>query len=687
MSKYLLGSAQVALLSLSLAVSAHAADPLPFEDEIIVTGSPLARSVDEAITGVSVLSGEELSRRMAGTIGETLKNEPGLSSTFFGAGASRPIIRGQGADRVRVLTNGIGSIDASSASPDHAVAAEPAQAERIEVLRGAGVLRYGSSGSGGIVNVIDGRIPDTIPDGTEANFRMGATSVDGGFEAAASVEQALGNFALHLDATKREADNYRIPDFAESADLRAEEEAEHDDDHDDDHEGEEEAEIRDRLPNSFSESQSATIGLSWIGERAIIGAALHRFEADYGIPGGHSHEEEHDDEEEGGEEENVTIGLEQTRLDFNASLDLDGLFERFQVFGGYADYTHTEFEGPGVVGTIFANEGYEVRAELIQRERGSWSAAHGVQLRKRDFSAIGEEAFVPPTTTDQYAAYTFHEFASGPLHLEGAARIEVTEQSDNVGGGDADFTALSVSVGADRHMTDSVRIGGTLFRSERAPSTEELFSNGPHLATDAFELGDPTLGKEISTGAEVAIRHREDNHSLTLNLFYTDYEDFIFERETGAEQDELPVFQFTATDAEFYGFEVQGALDLYTGPSWSVAVDGLAEYVRAKTETGDLPRIPPLSILTGIEAKTEALTLRAEVDWADAQNRISAFERSTEGYTLVNLFTSYSFDNDVTFSLGVNNLLDQDARQHTSFLKDQVPLPGRNLRFTVSTKL
>lgn len=694
MSKYLLAAGPAALLSLSLLAPAYAQDPTSFEDEIIVTGSPLARSVDEAITGVSVISGADLDRRLASTIGETLKYEPGLSSTFFGAGASRPIIRGQGSDRVRVLSNGIGSIDASSASPDHAVSVEPAQAERIEILRGAGVLRYGSSGAGGIVNVIDGRIPTTMPDGTEVDFRMSASTVDSGFEAAASIDQALGNnFALHLDGTIRDANDYRIPDFAESAALRAEEEAEEEEEGHDEAGHEEEEEVRGRLPNSFVESQSATIGLSWIGERASFGAALHRFETDYGIPGGHGHgEEDHDDDDhdedaEEEEEENVTIGLRQTRLDVNGQIEMDGFFEKLQVFGGYADYTHTEFEGPGVVGTVFTNEGYEARVELIQAERGQWTAAHGVQIRHRDFAAIGDEAFVPPTTTQQYAAYTFHEWEQGALHIEGAGRIELTNQSDDLLGRDVDFTALSVSVGADRHMSDAIRVGGTLFRSERAPSTEELFSNGPHLATEAFEIGDATLGKEVSTGGELSIRHREDGHSLTLNLFYTDYEDFIFQTETGAEQDELPVFQFTAADAEFYGFEVQGALDLYTGSTWSVGVDGLGEYVRATTAAGNLPRIPPLSVLAGIEARTDALSLRAEVDWNDEQGRTAVFERATDSYTLVNLFTSYSFGDDVTFSLGVNNLLDQDARQHTSFLKDLVPLPGRNVRFTVSAKL
>jgi len=223
MFKTALYGASLTAIILYLPATAFAQD---VEDEIIVTGSPLTRSVNEAITGLSVLTGDELDLRLAGTIGETLKTEPGVSSTFFGAGASRPIIRGQGGDRVRVLTNGVGSIDASSASPDHAVAAEPAQAERIEVVRGASLLRYGSSGSGGIVNVIDGRIPTEVPeDGIDGALRVGGSTVDNGFEAAGSVDIGAGNLVLHLDGTYRDSGNYDIPGFAESALFRELEEA------------------------------------------------------------------------------------------------------------------------------------------------------------------------------------------------------------------------------------------------------------------------------------------------------------------------------------------------------------------------------------------------------------------------------------------------------------------------------
>ena len=709
MNTLIFRSVSAAALLLSVSAAASAQDTLT--DEIIVTGSPLTRSVDEAITGVSVLSGEELSNRIAGTIGETLKSEPGVSSTFFGAGASRPIIRGQGGDRVRVLTNGIGSIDASSASPDHAVAAEPAQAERIEVLRGASLLRYGSSGSGGIINVIDGRIPTELPEnGVDGAVRIGASSVDNGREAAGSIDFGAGNLVFHFDGTIKETDNYRIPGFAESSRLRALEEAEeeHDEDeegHDEDEHGhEDEEEAFGRLENSQTKSTALTGGASYIGERGFIGFAVHKFDSDYGIPGGHGHgeeehghedEEEHDDEEHEEEEheeeegeEQVTIGLDQTRLDINGALEFDGAIEKVQFFGGYADYKHTEFEAPGEVGTVFTNEGYEARLEAIQRETNGWAAAYGIQLRNRDFAAIGEEAFVPPTKTKQIGIYTFHEKEIGDFHLEGAARYENTQQENSVTNQDIDFNLLSVSAGGDVHLTDAIRLGGTVFRTQRAPTTEELFSNGPHLATEQFELGDATLGKETATGIEAAFRHREDGHYLTVNAFYTDYSNYIFETETGDEEDGLDVFQYTGEDASFKGFEVQGGMDLAEFGDFTLKADALAEYVRAKTDSGNLPRIPPLSVLTGIEADSERFNFRAELDYAAKQNKVETFEIPTDDYALVNLFATWrapAGTQDVRLSLSVLNLLDDDARQHTSFLKDVVPLPGRNVRFSIAS--
>jgi iron complex outermembrane receptor protein len=664
-------SALYAGLLLFVSASALAQDQT---DEIIVTGSILSNSVDEAITGVSVLSGDDLLNRLAATLGETLKTEPGVSSTAFGAGASRPIIRGQGGDRVRVLTNGIGSIDASSASPDHAVAAEPAQAERIEVLRGASLLRYGSSGSGGIINVIDGRIPSNLPDGkVDGAIRIGASSVDQGREISGAIDYGLsGSLVLHLDATFKETDDYRIPGFAESARLRTEEEAS----------GEApEAEAFGRLDNSDVSTNSQTAGLSYIGERGFIGVAVHNFKSDYGVPGGHAEE---------GEEEGpgVTIGLDQTRIDLNGEIELDGFIEKLQVFGGFADYEHTEFEAPGVPGTVFTNEGYEIRAEAIQAENNGWGAAYGVQIRNRDFAAIGDEAFVPPTNTRQIGIFTFQKKEFGDLHLEAGARFENVKQENVTNNADRTFDLFSISGGGDIHLTDTIRFGGTIFRTERAPTTEELFSNGPHLATNQFERGDSSLGKEIAKGIEAAFRHRTDSHFITANIFYTDYANYIFEQGTADIEDGLSVFQFTAEDATFKGFELQAGHDVTTLGKFDVKVDGLVEYVRAQTDSGNLPRIPPLSILTGIEADSDRFNFRAELDYTSAQNDISAFETASDDYGLVNVFATWKadFEQEVRISLSVQNLLDQEARQHTSFLKEVVPLPGRNIRFSVSSR-
>ncbi len=696
-------TAYSAALSAILLMSASpaAAQIQDIDEEIIITGARILEgSVDDAITGISVLSGDRLDDRLASTIGETLKSEPGVSSTFFGAGASRPIIRGQGGDRVRVLTNGIGSIDASSASPDHAVAAEPAQAEQIEVLRGASILRFGSSGAGGIVNVIDRRIPQETPDGVEASVRMSASSVDTGFELAGAVDHEIApKLVLHLDGTWRNASDFRIPGFAESELFReAEEEEEHHDGDDEEghedeagHENDGEAEQFGRLDNSFVESNSITGGLSYIGNRGFIGVAIQRFESLYGVPGEHHDEEEGNEEEELGHgeaeegEESISIDLKQTRFDLNAALEMDGFFERVQWVGGYADYEHTELEG-AEIGTVFTNEGWETRLEAIQAEKNGWQGAYGIQLRSRDFSAIGEEAFVPPAQTRQIGLYTFQEKQIEDLHIEGAIRYENTEQTNTEADFTRDFNLFSVSGGADYHLTESVRAGATVFRTERAPTSEELFSNGPHLATEAFEIGDTALNKEIATGAEMALRYRGKNSYLTTNFFYTDYNDYIFEVPTGEEQDELDVFQFVGEDAEFYGFEVQGAYEIGDIGSAFVSVDGLVEYVRAKTASSNLPRIPPLSFLVGGDIEFTNINLRGELEYADAQDNISLNELPTEEHLLTNAFLTWKFpgDQNVKFKLSALNIFDEEARQHTSFLKDLVPLPGRNFRFSVS---
>ena len=690
-------------MALAVSMPAAAETSAEADDRILVTGSPLEREVQDALVGVSILDGEELERNLAASIGETLRREPGISTTSFGAGASRPIIRGLGGDRVRVLDNGIGSIDASASSPDHAVPVEPAQAQRIEIVRGASVLRYGSSGAGGVVNVLDGRIPLTVPeDNIDLALRAGASTVDEGRDLAGALTMGIGKLGdfdvvAHIDGTVREANDYDIPGFAESAAFRALEEAEEEEhDGDDDHDHEEE-EVRDTLENSFSDTRSGAAGLSFIGSKSFLGFSFKTTESTYGLPGGHEHEEEeegeeHGDEEEHGEEEEegVFIDLTQHRYDLKGGIELDsGFIEALNLSAGYADYKHTEFESPTEAGTVFRNEGWEARLEAVQRTQGAWRGATGIHVREREFSAVGAERFVDPTDTTQWALYTFQEWSKDALTLEGALRYENTEHKNTDLGVTRDFDAFSASAGAAYDVSDAIKVGGTVFRTERAPITEELFSNGPHIATGQFEIGDPDLDKEIATGIEGIFRLQGERGSLVFTAFYTDYQDYIFDALTGEEEDGLPVFQFGSADAEFAGFEVEGAFDIAEVAGFSVSTDGVVDFVDASIDldgNDNLPRIPPLGATVGVNADSEMFGSRLEVEYAGEQDEVANFELPTDSYTLLNAYLSwYPMGRDGNLSLNLQglNLTDEEARVHTSFLKDEIPLPGRNVRFSV----
>ncbi|NNU15848.1 TonB-dependent receptor [Parvularcula sp. ZS-1/3] len=730
--------ASCAILPLAIA-SAHAntgAAHDPDEDTIVVTATPLDKTAGELLAPVSVLDGDELRRQARESLGETLRREPGVSTTFFGPGASRPIIRGLGGDRVRTLTNGIGTIDAAAASPDHATPIEPALAETIEVVRGTGLLRYGSSAAGGVVNVLDGRIPQEVPEGgVDAAVSAGYSTVDEGTFVSGAVQAAIAKLGNHdlvisLQGSRRDADDYEIPGFAESeAFMEAEEEEEHDegDEHGDEH-GDEEAEGI--LENSFLETSTYAAGLSLVGDRSFLGFSVQQVSSEYGIPAGHGHghgeeEEEHGDEHGEEEEGGVTLDLEQTRYDINGRLEFGGFIQAANLFAGYADYEHTEFEPDGEAGTVFSNEGYEIRIEAVQATIGGWSGASGIQLRSRDFSAVGEEAFVPETETEQFGIFTFQEVENGPLLLEAALRYEHNEQSRApadeflvIAGEPAiveaipvieerTFDTFSGSAGARFQLSETVSVNAQLFRTERAPVTEELFSGGPHLATQSFDIGNQDLDIEEAVGLEFGLRFAGENASVRANIFRTDYDGFIYQRNTGlgggailafeGEDDpeeleefgELTVLQFDQADAIFTGFEIEASANLgTTGPiSWSG--DIVADYVEAKLDEADasgnaqLPQIPPFGVIAGIEADMAQLSLRAEVEHNAEADEVSRFELPTEAFTMTNLYADYQLTERVTLSVAGLNLTDEEARLHTSFLKDQVPLPGRNFRFSV----
>ena len=638
----------------ALAASAATAEELKSLDQIIVTASPIERTVGETIINTSVLEGEALSRRIENSIGETLRREPGVTSTFFGPGSSRPVIRGLGGDRIRVLDSGIGSIDASATSPDHAVSVDPALAQRIEIVRGPAMLLYGSSAAGGVINVLSGRIPRAAPEnGVEGALRIGGGTVDDSVESAGGFNISLGRLGggelvFHGDGVFRRAEDYSIPGFAESERLRALEAME-DDDHGAGDEDEEEA--FGTVENSFLETKGGSAGLSFVFGSGFIGISATGLDTNYGVPGAHAHGHEDEDDDHGGEEEEeeeggVTIDLRQRRIDLDGEIAADlGLFSKARFRLGYADYEHAEIEPSGEPGTVFANAGWEGRLEFVNKAAaigaGTLNGAFGAQIRKRDFSAVGEEAFVPPTETLQFGLFAVEDYEIGDLRFEVGARYEHTRHEAPDPGIERDFDGVSVSGGVGWTPTDTVFLGVTGFRTERAPSTEELFSNGPHLATQAFEIGDPDLGEEVGRGVEATARFKSERLVLSLSGFYTSYRDFIFEALTGDEEDGLPVFQFLSADAAFRGLEAQAEAELFQWGGLDFHADASMDYVRATTDdpsAENLPRIPPLSGLVGLEAGSEALDLRLEMEFAARQDDIAAFELPTDGYQAVHAY-------------------------------------------------
>ncbi len=694
----LLGTAAIAL-SIGLPAIAQAQTPAPAQtagrhgatgvDEIIVTASPLAARRFDVLQGTSLLAGEALDRALSTTLGETLDRLPGVSQTGFGQGASRPIIRGLGGDRIRVLIGGIGTIDASTTSPDHAPALDLATASRVEVVRGPATLLYGNNAVGGVVNVLDGRIPTGLPDGgVDALVRLGGGTVaDERFAAAALDVAVAGPLVLHVDGFWRDTDDYDVPGFVESARLRALEVEEHAGEEDHDH-AEDAEEARGRVASSDVEQKGVTGGLSLVGSWGFLGASVGHTANDYGIAGGHAHahggEEEHADEEHGGEEEEVRIDLEQTRIDLIGEVTAPFLaFETTRLRFGWADYEHVELEG-AETGTTFANRGWEGRVELVQRPLGNLTGAVGVQALRRDFSAVGEEAFVPPSLTRQFGAFTLQRLDLGAWDLEAGARLERQNVESDTTGLDRDFTTVSLSGGAAYTFAGGWLAGVSLSRTERAPNAEELLSDGPHLATRTFEVGDPTLGKEVASGVEFTVKRTGGPVTGALNVFYTDYADFIFEAFTGAEEDGLPVVVYTATDAEFYGAELELAVETYRSGDFVVTGEFGADFVRAEdTGTGDpLPRMPPVTLRAGVTVEDLSWSAGFELVVASDQDRTAPFELPTDGYEVVNAHVDWHpfADRSVSVLLQGRNLTDEEVRLHTSFLKDRLPQPGRDIR-------
>ena len=694
----LLAASTVVLAGLAQAetpddLTAEAGDGTFRQQTVIVTAPGPDRLSGEMIGNATAIGREGIIETLGPTLGDTLDRQPGVSTTFFGQGASRPVLRGLGAERVQVLTNGIGVIDVSAASPDHQAAADGIDAEKIEILRGPAALAYGGQAIGGVVNVIDGLLAEELPERPVSVDLLGAyDSVSEGTELAGRFQGVQGPFVLTLSASQRDFNDYDIPGMAESARLHALEEAEEGEAH------EEEEHASGSVGNSFVNTNSYAGGLSWVGENAFLGVAVRRQEAQYGLPGAeHEHGDEDGDEgeEEAHEEESPFIDLEQTRYDVRGGIKLDNDFlKEITATVSTADYSHTEFEAPGEPGTIYETDGTEARVEA-SHELGLVKGAFGLQYTDKTLDAHGDEAFITKTDSNSLGVFLYEtiDWGSG-FGLEGGARIENAERK-NISG-DTDFDLFSASFGAHQHWDNGWFAGLQVSHTERAPNESELYADGMHLATVQYEVGSVDLDKEKGLNIEATARWESANASFGVNVYRTTFDGFVYLAPGTVDQGEgpvdeidgLPVYLFLQDDATFTGAEIYGSAYLpegILGAGWTL--DGGIDVVSGELDSGgNVPYMPPLTVNAGAKADWRLWSAGAHVTWADDQTDTGAAELPTDGYTQLDLRADLKLSalgygrEGTTLFVDARNVTDEEIRYSTSVLKDTVPAPGRNIR-------
>jgi iron complex outermembrane receptor protein len=622
-------------------------------DRVVVTANPLRKTVEELSQPAEVLSGEALDRAKAATLGETVERLPGVQSSNFGAGVGRPIIRGLDGPRTGVLSGGLSSQDVSTISQDHASAIEPFLADQIEVLKGPATLLYGSGAIGGVVNVVDGRIAERALDETiTGRAEVRYDSVNKGKTAMARFDAmgANGNLALHADGLYRDYDDYDTPDGEQA--------------------------------NSFVETRSGALGASYIGGDGFIGVSLSRFDHRYGNPG------EPGDPDAG--EAGVTLDMLQDRFELKAGLDREfWIFEGMRLGFANTEYEHTEFEG-AEVGTVFDSEANEGRLELVHKPFGAWTGAIGLQIGQRTFEAVGEEAFVPRTKTRSQGLFVVEHAEWGAFQLDLGARIDRV-RTDAIGNPRRNFSPLSLSLGGLWNLNDQWRFSVNLDRAERAPAEEELYAFGPHAATGSFEIGDADLREERADQAEIGVHFHSDRFDAKASVYRTRFDGFVYLQDTGTftwpepGEEALPIRVWTQADADFTGIEAEFIAKVVENEAGKLDVRVFGDHVRGELDNGDnLPRIAPSRF--GASAAWESDAWRASLGATRVmrQNDVAPGETETAGYTLVDAHFAYHWDTDAygweVFVDG-RNLTDRTARVHTSFLKDDVVLPGRNFSF------
>ncbi|HTJ97784.1 MAG TPA: TonB-dependent receptor [Rhodocyclaceae bacterium] len=661
-----------------MAQSVHPAEQATELAPVVVTGNPLGSGLLDLVSPTSVMNNREISQKGASTLGETLNGIPGVSASNFGPNASRPIIRGLDADRIKIMQNGVGVLDVSGLSADHAVPIDPLVIEQLEVVRGPAALLYGGSAVGGVVNAVDNRIPQDAIDGTSGRYELHSGGASKESSGSAVLETGNGTLAIHADGFQRTTEDLKIPGFARSEQRRAQ--------------SPQANEAYGYLPNSSSKSDGGALGASLTFDRGYAGLSYSSYNSNYGTVA----------------EPDVRIQMKSERVDFAGEMrDLGSVISKVKVRYAHTDYQHQEIEG-GAIGTTFNNKGDEASIEATHGKLGPLNGVIGLQFHNSNFSALGDEALVPQTNTKSRAAYMYEEWPLDKLKLTFGGRIESVDIS-SAGGGPDDpnnpgtprfgaaekrtFTPRSAAAGGLYTLSDTLSVATNFSHTERAPSYNELFANGPHPATGQYELGNKDLNVEKSNGIDMQLRWRKGPHSASIGAFYTRFQNYISLFNTGNTRaadglinpvtDGLPEAQLVAVPAQFSGLEAESKFHVYEGTG-DLDLRFKADYVRASNRnTGEpLPRIAPYHLGVGLDYKLGDFGARLDAMYAGKQNRVAANELPTDSYTLVNALLSYKIRSQLPSSevfLKASNLLNQEIRLSTSVLKDISPMGGRTV--------
>jgi len=632
----------------------------------LVISAPLHKKQAETVHPVNIVAGNDLTLKQATTLGETLKQELGIHSMSFGSSVGQPVIRGQMGTRVQVLQNGLGSLDVSGVSPDHANSTDPLLAERIEVLRGPASLLYGSGAIGGIVNVIDNRIPNSVPESSETAFEQRYNSVSNLWSSTLKHDGGTDKIAWHIDGFFRSNDNYHVPKSANELGY---------------------------VENTDAQSWSGTVGSSWIDDWGMIGISINHLDNNYGVPP---------------IDELVRIDLKQTRYDLKAELyDPFTGIETLKFRFAYNDYQHVELEDGITVGTQFDNQGIESRLELVHAplafiDHGVW----GFQTQYKKLKAIGEEAFVPPSEVQNYAVFIVEDTHIGAITYELGLRIE-HQKIEAQGFSTKQHTPVSASISALWHPTGNSIMSLAFTHAQRAPDVQELFADGVHFAAQSYELGDENLDLETSYNLEFSFKSDFDWVSTELNLFHNWSNNYVTQENTGnwfdldsesftascsGNQQCLAVYQATQQDARFYGFEAQLDFPLWQGEDNQFSLNLFSDYVRGELNNGgNVPRMPPLRYGFQVDyAGYDAWAANLRLTRSEAQKYAGENESQTPGYLLLDIGLNYNTriadKVDALVFIKANNLLNETIRNSTSILRDVAPEAGRGAELGIRIK-